>query len=150
MADLPDLASVDPKQLAQLVRDASDSQLTEVMAGDSRARILDAVFRRMPTLFRADRAGSTNAVVHWTIGGGPGGVSPADTYELVIADGACTLSPTPAHEPKLALALGGVDFLKVISGNAKPVMLFMTGKLKAQGDLGLAAKIGDLFDVPKG
>jgi len=28
-------------------------------------------------------------------------------------------------------------------------MLFMTGKLKAKGDLGLAAKIGDLFDIPK-
>ena len=73
----------------------------------------------------------------------------SDTYELVIADGTCTLSPTPEHEPKVALSLGGVDFLKVVSGNANPMMLFMTGKLKAKGDLGLAAKIGDLFSIPK-
>jgi len=25
----------------------------------------------------------------------------------------------------------------------------MTGKLKAKGDLGLAAKVGDLFSIPK-
>ncbi len=145
--DLSDFASVEPKQFAQLVKSASHDDLAKAMSGDNRAKVLDAVFTRMPTLFRADRAGSTNAVIHWTVGDGPDGSS--DTHELVIADGACTLSPTPTHEPKLALSLGAVDFLKVVSGNANPVMLFMTGKLKAKGDLGLAAKIGDLFDIPK-
>ena len=52
-------------------------------------------------------------------------------------------------EPKLALNLGAVDFLKVVSGNGNPVMMFMTGKLKAKGDLGLAANIANLFDIPK-
>jgi putative sterol carrier protein len=37
----------------------------------------------------------------------------------------------------------------VVSGNGNPVMLFMTGKLKAKGDLGLAANIANLFDIPK-
>jgi len=46
--------------------------------------------------------------------------------------------------------VGAVDFLKVVSGNANPVMLFMTGKLKAKGDLGLAANIANYFDIPKG
>jgi putative sterol carrier protein len=58
--------------------------------------------------------------------------------------------PSPEHDAKLALSLGQADFLKVVSGNANPVMMFMTGKLKAKGDLGLAAKIADLFDIPKG
>ena len=145
--DVSTFANADPKQFAQLVKAASNDQLNAVMTGELRQRVLDEVFDRMPTLFRADRAGTTNAVVHWTVGDGPDGGS--DTYELVIADGACVVSPSPAHEPKLALMLGGVDFLKVVSGNANPVMLFMTGKLKAKGDLGLAAKIGDLFDIPK-
>jgi hypothetical protein len=146
--DLTDFDSVDPKQFAQLVKNASGDQLAAVMSGESRDKVLREVFNRMPALFRADRAGNTSAVVHWNIGGGPDGR--VDTYELVIADGKCTLSPEPAHEPKLALTLGGADFLKVVSGNANPVMMFMTGKLKAKGDLGLAAKIGDLFDIPKG
>jgi putative sterol carrier protein len=145
--DLSDFGAVDPKQFAQLVKDAPADQLKAVMQGDQRSKVLDEIFGRMPTLFRADRAGSTNAVIHWVIGDRPDGG--ADTYELVVANGACTLSPEPANEPKLALTVGAVDFLKVVSGNANPVMLFMTGKLKAKGDLGLAANIANLFDIPK-
>ena len=145
--DLSSFDNVDPKKFSQLVKGASNDQLATLMRSDMREKVLAEIFGRMPSLFRADRAGATNAVVHWTVGDRADGGS--DTYELVIANGACELSATPTHDPKLALTLGGVDFLKVVSGNANPVMLFMTGKLKAKGDLGLAAKIGDLFDIPK-
>jgi hypothetical protein len=145
--DLSNFASVDPQQFAQLVKTAPADQIKAAMQSEQRTAILDEIFARMPGLFRPDRAGSTNAVIHWNVGDRPdGGV---DTYELVIADGACTLSPKPEHEPKLALTLGAVDFLKVVSGNGNPVMMFMTGKLKAKGDLGLAANIANLFDIPK-
>ncbi len=145
--DLSDFASVDPKQFAQIVKSAPADQLKEVMQSDQRKKVLDEIFSRMPTLFRADRAGSTNAVIHWVVGDRPDGG--ADTYELVIANGTCQLSPEPTSEPKLALTMGAVDFLKVVSGNGNPVMMFMTGKLKAKGDLGLAANIANLFDIPK-
>ena len=146
--DLADFTSLDPAGFAQLVKSASDAQLAEVMSGEARPKVLNEVFRRMPGLFRPERAGNTNTVIHWSITGAPDGG--ADTYELVIADGACTLSETPSHDPKLAITVGPVDFLKVVSGNGNPVMMFMTGKLKAKGDLGLAANIANLFDIPKG
>ena len=146
--DQADLSSVDPQHFHQLVKDTPADQLKAALQGEHRTTILDEVFGRMPTTFRADRAGNTNAVIHWNVGDRPdGGV---DTYEVVIANGTCTLSPKPEHDPKLALTLGAVDFLKVVSGNGNPVMLFMTGKLKAKGDLGLAANIANLFDIPKG
>jgi len=145
--DLSDFTAIDPKQFASMVKSASNDQLNAALAGGMREKVLGEIFDRMPSLFRADRAGTTNAVIHWIIGDGRDGAF--DTYELVIADGTCVLSPQPAHEPKLALTLGAADFLKVVSGNANPVMMFMTGKLKAKGDLGLAAKIADLFDIPK-
>jgi putative sterol carrier protein len=145
--DLSNFDSIAPKDFAQIVKSASNDQLNAALAGDMRDKVLNEIFGRMPSLFRADRAGSTSAVIHWSVGDGPDGR--IDTYELVIADGTCVLSPKPEHEPKLALTLGQADFLKVVSGNANPVMMFMTGKLKAKGDLGLAAKIADLFDIPK-
>ncbi|NUT33003.1 MAG: SCP2 sterol-binding domain-containing protein [Hamadaea sp.] len=145
--DLSDFTSLDPSAFAQLVKSASDAQIAEVMSSDVRPKVLDEIFRRMPSLFRPERAGNTSAVIHWSItGAADGGV---DTYELVIADGACTLSETPSHDPKLALTVGPVDFLKVVSGNGNPVMMFMTGKLKAKGDLGLASNIANLFSIPK-
>jgi putative sterol carrier protein len=150
MADLESLAdfsNVDPKQFAQTVKSASDAQMSEVMHSDSRGKILDAIFGRFPELFRPDRAGSTNAVIHWNITDRPdGGV---DTYQLVIANGTCVLSPSVDQDPKLAVTVGPVDFLKVVSGNGNPMMMFMTGKLKAKGDLGLAANIANLFDMPR-
>jgi hypothetical protein len=145
--DFSDLTSVDLKRFAQMVKSTPDAQIAQIMQSDLRGKILDEVFGRMPSLFRADRAGNTNAVVHWVVTGRPDGGT--DTYEIVMADGTCTLSDSPHQEPRLTLTLGPVEFLKVVSGNGNPVMMFMTGKLKAKGDLGLAANIANLFDLPK-
>src|SRR5215213_5644788 len=95
--DLSDFSSLDPAKFASLVKNASDAQLNEVLSGDLRTKVLDEIFRRMPGLFRPERAGNTEAVIHWIITGAPGGGS--DTYELVIANGTCSLSETPAAEP---------------------------------------------------
>ena len=141
------LASIGPKEFAQLVKTTPDSQIAEVMAGDSRAKILDEVFNRMPQLFRPEKAGNTTAVIHWIITGGAGGAS--DTYETVIENGACTVTNQPVREPKLAMTMDPVTFLKVVSGDGNPMMMFMTGKIKAKGDLGLAANVAKLFDIPK-
>jgi putative sterol carrier protein len=140
-------SSVDPKQFAQLVKSTPDAQIAQVMQSDLRGKILGQVFERMPTLFRADRAGSTNAVIHWNITDRPDGGT--DTYEVVVENGACTTSDKAERDPKLSLTMGPVDFMKIVAGAANPVMMFMTGKLKAKGDLGLAANIGNLFDIPK-
>jgi putative sterol carrier protein len=141
------LAAVEPKEFARLVKSTPDTTIAEVMAGPERSKILTEVFDRMPTLFRADRAGATQAVIHWNITGGPGGSN--DTYETVIEDGTCTVTNQPARDPKLAMTMDPVTFLKVVSGDGNPMMMFMTGKIKAKGDLGLAAQVAKLFDIPK-
>ncbi|GGM02444.1 MULTISPECIES: SCP2 sterol-binding domain-containing protein [Micromonospora] len=140
-------ANYGPKEFAKLVKSTPDAKIAEVMSGPMRGRVLGEVFGRMPTIFRPEKAGNTNAVIHWNIGGRPDGGT--DSYEVVIADGTCTVNETPQHEPKLSLTMGPVEFLKIVSGAANPVMMFMTGKLKAKGDLGLAANIANLFDIPK-
>ena len=145
--DPANFANVGPKEFAQLVKSTPDAKIAEIMSGESRGKILSEVFNRMPALFRADRAGATNAVIHWNITGRPDGGT--DTYEIVIENGTCTASETATRDPKLSLTMGPVEFLKIISGGANPVMMFMTGKLKAKGDLGLAANIANLFDIPK-
>ena len=115
--------------------------------GVTEGKVLDAIFSRMPTLFRADRAGTTQAVIHWNITGAPGDGN--DTYETVIENGACAVTDQPARQPKLAMTMDPVTFLKVVSGDGNPMMMFMTGKIKAKGDLALAAQVAKLFDIPK-
>jgi putative sterol carrier protein len=142
-----DFASLSPQEFAKTIKGTSDAEITSALTGEHRSRILDAIFAKFPDFFRADRAGSTNAVIHWTITGRPDGGT--DTYEVAIADGKCTAPPTPQHDPDLAITVAPIDFLKLVSGNGNPVMMFMTGKIKAKGNLGLAANIQNLFDIPK-
>ncbi|MEV4118615.1 SCP2 sterol-binding domain-containing protein [Micromonospora sp. NPDC049645] len=140
-------ATMDPLEFARLVKKTPTAELRRMMHSERRGPVLDELVTRMPGVFRADRARNLNAVIHWVIGDRPdGGV---DTYELVIANGTCVLSPAPQAEPKLTLALGAVDFLNLITGNAHPVALVMRGKLKTRGDRALTAKFPTLFDVPK-
>jgi putative sterol carrier protein len=142
-----DPATMDPREFARLVKATSTAELRRLMQGERRSAILDRIFTDMPAVFRADRAGSIDAVIHWSVGDRPGGE--ADTYELRIAGGTCVLSAAPAHSPKLAMTIGAVDFIRMVTGNANPITLFMTGRLKAKGDLGLAMKIPNLFEVPR-
>jgi hypothetical protein len=145
--DLSTIKEMEPADFARLVKSTPDATISDALSGEHRGAILDEIFGRFPRVFRADRAGATNTVIHWEVGGAPDGGS--DTYQLVIADGACTVSSDTDREPRLTVILSAVDFLKMVTGNANPTMMFMTGKLKAKGDLGLAASIASLFDLPK-
>ncbi|WP_076260195.1 SCP2 sterol-binding domain-containing protein [Intrasporangium flavum] len=141
------LAAVEPAEFIQIVKKMSDKDVTALMATDNREAILRAIFSRMPELFRADRAGSTTATTHWSISGRPDGG--ADEWTVRFADGTCTAVPGHEGDATLTLAMSPVDFTKVITKSGNPVMMFMTGKIKAKGDLGLAANIANFFDIPK-
>ena len=72
-AQEPDFKSMDPEQVTGLVSSATDEQLREALDGPQREAILGEVFRRMEEHFRPASAQGVDAVVHWKIGGAPGG-----------------------------------------------------------------------------
>ncbi len=100
------------------------------------------VFQQMPSRFRPDRAAGTNAVVQYDITGEGGG-----TWHAVIKDGTCTVNAGPAANPTLTLQVGAQDWIDVTTGKQNPQMLFMSGKLKLKGDMGLAMKLGSMFSM---
>jgi putative sterol carrier protein len=99
-------------------------------------------FEAMASRFRADKAGGTNAAIQYDISGDGGG-----TWHAIIKDGACTVNPGPAATPNLTLQMAAQDWLDMLSGKQSGQMLFMSGKLKVKGDMGLAMKLGSLFTV---
>jgi putative sterol carrier protein len=44
--------------------------------------------------------------------------------------------------------MDGVQFLKIVTNNASPITLFMTRKIKVQGDLGFATALQKMFTIP--
>ena len=99
-------------------------------------------FDAMPGRFRGDKAAGTNATIQYDISGDGGG-----TWNAVIKDGTCQVGPGPAASPNLTLQMAAQDWLDMLSGKQSGQMLFMSGKLKVKGDMGLAMKIGGLFQV---
>jgi putative sterol carrier protein len=144
-----DVSQVDADEFAKNIGTATDEQLAEAMSGPMRDQILDEIFNRMATHFRADKAADTEAVIHWRIGGRPDGGH--DEFETVIAGGACEAHRGFGSEAaRVTFTIGGPEFLRLVSGNAAGPMLFMSGKLKIEGDLIFAATTASLFEIPSG
>ena len=115
------------------------------MRGPIRDLILDEVFRRFPEYFKAGRAG-TEAAIGFKITGRPDGG--ADRYRVLISGGEVRAGRDLEVEPRATIVIDGVAFLKLVTGNANPVVSFVTGKLKVRGDLAFAAQIPGLFRIP--
>jgi putative sterol carrier protein len=100
------------------------------------------IFANMPSHFRADKATGTNVVIQYDISGEGGG-----TWHAIIKDGACAVSQGPATAPTLTLQAGAQDWIDLSTGKKQPQMLFMSGKLKMKGDMGLAMKLRSMFSA---
>jgi SCP-2 sterol transfer family len=154
LADL-NFADLSPQEFARIVKSLSAREIDEAFRGELRLRALREVFSRMQRLFRPDGAGSLSALIRWRIepgGSGPGADGPGGptVFETAIADGVCTATEgASAADPRVTLTMSDAEFLKLVSGNGSPVTMFMMRKIKIAGDVGLAAGLTRLFDIPK-
>ena len=98
------------------------------------------VFAEMPEAFLADRAGDMRATYQFNLSGEGGG-----DWVVTIADGACTVVEGQAEKPSLTIGMAADDFVKMVSGELQPVVAFMQGKIKLQGDTNLALKFSEIF-----
>ena len=142
-----DPAAVDPGQFVKAIAETPDDQLAAGMADEQvRGVVLDGIFSQMAEHFDGQKAGDTDAVLEWKILDKPGGGY--DRYQVVVTGGACAVEKDGKHEPRVTFKLKPVDFLKLVTGNAAGPTMFMTGKLKIDGDLMFAATVQSLFRIP--
>ncbi|MFJ9782074.1 SCP2 sterol-binding domain-containing protein [Amycolatopsis sp. NPDC101161] len=143
-----DLSKVDPARFASLVASASRAQLESVVAERPlRERVLEEIFARMGAHIRPDRARDLHAVVHWRLSGGIG-EGGYDRYETVISHGSCTVSRDMHSAPRVTITIAPADFFRLITHQATPAVLFVTGRIKVKGDLAFAAGLIGYFDLP--
>jgi putative sterol carrier protein len=149
MALNPDLLeAMSSAEFVSLVKGTSDREIRDDFAGEHRGALLDAIFARFPQQFRPEKAGDRTARIDFRITGGPGDTS--DTYGVVVDHGTCTVEKGTGDAPDLSLMLGPAEFLKIITGTGNPAMMFMMGKVKARGDIGMASGLANWFEPPQG
>ena len=93
-----------------------------------------------------EKAKGNDAVIHWKILDRPDGGY--DHFEVILKDGNCTVSEEPSEEPRVTFKVPAVEFLKLITQKESGPALFMTGKLKIEGDLMFASTMTSLFRIP--
>ena len=142
------ITGADAAQLAQMVGQIPDEQLNEAMeSAEGRKLILDEIFNRMADHVEPRQVEGVDAVIHFRITGAPDGGQ--DVYEAAIKDGAVTVNNPPTSEsPRVAITVAPVPFLKLVTGQQSGPVMFMTGKLKLDGDVMFAARITSFFRIP--
>lgn len=99
------------------------------------------VFAQMPEAFRPDKAGNLRATFQFNLSGEGGG-----DWAVSVADGTCTVVEGKTDNPDVTVGMLADDYVKITTGELQPVVAFMQGRLKLQGDMNLAMKLQDLFN----
>ncbi|TXS47820.1 SCP2 sterol-binding domain-containing protein [Streptomyces sp. t39] len=140
-----DFSTVSPEEFAKIVKALTGRQIDETMRGELRMRVLRAVFGRMNQQFRPEAAGDQDVLIRWKITG-----ESDEVFETAIAEGACTVTEGRSErEPRTTLVMGDAEFLRLVSGNANPVTMFMMRRLRVIGDVVTASGLTRYFDIPK-
>jgi len=85
---------------------------------------------------RPDVAAKIAAVYQFDISGPEGG---SWIVDLVTPGGRVAAGTSP--EAKCTIAMKDTDLLAMVNGTLSPQMAFMTGKIRIQGDYGIAMKL---------
>jgi putative sterol carrier protein len=62
-----------------------------------------------------------------------------------MAAGRCSVEREGAATPDVVYEVAGVDFLRLVSGQVDGPQLFVSGRIRVEGDLMLAARMPALF-----
>ena len=139
-----DFETAAPGEVYEAVKAMPSDEFDRLMEEpESRRRITDALVGHMASLFRPEKAGDLETVIHVKLWDRPGGGY--DHFEMVIADGSCVISESPAHEAAITLKIRPGDLRAMLAGETGPRRLALRRRLTVLGDLKLGARLPDLF-----
>ncbi len=104
--------------------------------------VKDVFEKHIPAKFQAkpDVVSKINAVYQFNITGPGGG-----TWTIDCTQPGGKVQAGNAASPRCTVAAVDQDFLAIVNGKLNAQMAFMSGKLKIQGDMGLALKLQQIL-----
>ena len=99
-------------------------------------------FQDMPAHFNPAAAAGLDKTIQINLSGEQGG-----QWAIRIANQTFELIPGGVDQPDLTLTMSDENWLALVEGRLNPMTAFMTGKIKATGDLPLAMRVPNLFNM---
>ena len=103
---------------------------------------VDETFKGLQEHFNPEAASGLNKILQLNLSGDEAG-----KWAIKIANQACELIPGGVEKPDLTLSLADKDWIAIAEGKLDPMNAYMTGKLKATGDITLAMRIPSIFGL---
>ena len=100
------------------------------------------VFGKMPEVFNPSAAQGMDSVFQYEITGDGGG-----NWSVIIKDGACQIQEGTHDSPSVTLTMSAETWLGIVNKQTNGMQAFMSGQLKASGDIMLAQRIEQLFPL---
>ncbi len=96
------------------------------------------IISQMKGKFNADAAAGMENVFQFDIEDG-------DNFYIAIKDGDLDLGQGQHDDPSVTLIMNTETLVGVMTGETDGMQAFMAGQLRAEGDMMLATKLGELF-----
>lgn len=100
------------------------------------------VFDMMADRFKPDAAEGVDAIFQYEISGDNGG-----DWHVIVKDKSCEVVEGKHDAPSVTLMLADNDYMSMIRGELNGMQAYMSGKLKATGNIMLAQKFQQMFQV---
>jgi putative sterol carrier protein len=98
------------------------------------------IVNTMQSKFNAGAAAGLDLVFQFNIEDG-------ENYSLIVKDGTCAVEKGDNPNANVTLIMDTETLKGITSGETDGMQAFMSGKLRAEGDMMLAMKLGELFPV---
>lgn len=98
------------------------------------------ILNKLPDAFIPSAAQGTDCVLQFNLS------SPA---YVTVSNGACMVTHGLAENPSLKVTISDEHFIQLMQGKLNGMMALMSGKLKVDGELGLARDMLGFFDPAK-
>lgn len=98
------------------------------------------LIEEMPQTFRPQRAGRAQAVIQFKLSGEGGG-----NWYVVIKDRTCTVIEGVTDAADTTIEMAASDYVALATGKLGRLKAFMTGRVKATGDISLLRRMDTWF-----
>ena len=100
------------------------------------------IFPDMVAHFVPQKAQGVEARIQFDLSGDNGG-----SYWMSIKDGAATTGEGKIERPQMVIRATADDYAAMTNGDLNPMQAFMSGRVKIQGDMGMAMRFMNMFNM---